>query len=263
MGLFKKWDYDKDLLDISKYEPRKKGMRRLAEVFTRDYRDLFLLNIVFIAFIIPTIAFFVVALTGFAPVIMISLSLITAFPIGGAITACFFCITKILRDDPGFVMFDFKRKFRESFLKSAAFGIFCMVVVYSQVFLWGLLSYSVEEIGTIWLVLGLVIPPVFLIIAPYVFLQIAYIEIGMIRILSNSVFLALSNLPRSFMGALIGSALWIFYLYNLPVSLIFTPFAIPFGFSLAWLLNLMWVWPPFNKAFSVEESLLKQRTDED
>jgi len=95
-------------------------------------------------------------------------------------------------------------------------------------------------------------------ISPYVFLHYAYIRLSTFVIVKNSVLIALSNPGRSFMGAIMGMLPWMALILFLPEALVFYPL-IPFiVFSLSWLLTLMWVWPVFNKRFSIEETLIKE-----
>jgi len=48
----------------------------------------------------------------------------------------------------------------------------------------------------------------------------------------------------------------------LPVSLIFVPIIVLFGLSISMLLCLMWIWPPFDAHFKIEETLIKRVEEE-
>ena len=113
MGLFKS-NYDKPGPGVSKDEPRKKGIPRFFEVFAGNIGDHIKLSLMFCICVIPTAALFFTGLVGLYTGVAFILSLVFAFPVGGAAVALVFCITKMLRDEPGYVWYDFKRKFLEN-----------------------------------------------------------------------------------------------------------------------------------------------------
>jgi hypothetical protein len=217
--------------------------------------DLFKLNLFFCACAFPSAALFAAGLFGFFGAFAFPLSLAAAFPIGGAHSACMFCVSKMLRDDPGYVWHDFKRKFRENGKQSMAFGMLHTAFVYAQIYLWGALFLGGAAIGAVELLLSLVSLLVFGMAAPYAFLLFAYIDLPATRIVRNSVLLSFADIPRSFMGALSGGAVWAAAFLFLPASLVFIPFLLLFGFSLSWLLHLMWIWPRVDERFSIEFTL--------
>jgi uncharacterized membrane protein YesL len=105
------------------------------------------------------------------------------------------------------------------------------------------------------MIIGLVVLLIFTMVAPYIFLQIAYIDLKTIQVIKNSVLMSLLKLPRSFLGAVTGGLIWVAAILFWPWSLYATPLILLIGFSLSWLLCLMWVWPPVNKQFKIEETL--------
>ena len=243
--------------------PRKKGINRFIEVFLSEFREFIKLNLLFIAVVLPSAMIFFAGLLGFYSGIALILSLIVAFPIGGAISACMFCVTGMLRDEPGHIWGDFKRKFKENVRQAAAPGILCAALVYAQVYLWGPYIFGGVGVSGVWLIPGLVFLLIFGMIAPYFFLQVAYLNLKTKQILINSVILSFSNAPRSFMGAVTGSILWAAVVMLLPESLAVAPLLLLFGFSVSWLLCLMWIWPPVNKQFNIEEILRDRLTIND
>jgi len=260
MGFFSR-DFSKAGPGVSKDEPRKKGIRRFFEIIAREYRDLVKVNLMFFVCTIPSIALFLLGLFGVFELALL-LSIIAAFPIGGAIAASMFCITRMLRDDPGFVWDDFKRKLLENLLQAGIAGIIVTAFLYTQVFLFWLpviADWAVADMP--WIIAGFGLFLLFSMIFPYVFLHYAYIKLNTFQIVKNSTLLALSNVGRSFMGALSGLLPWLALLFFFPISLVFFPL-IPFiVFVLSWLLTLMWVWPVFDRHFSVEETLLSEQKE--
>ena len=99
-------------------------------------------------------------------------------------------------------------------------------------------------------------------IVPYVFMQIAYVDLKISQILTNSIIISFSNVRRSFMGALAGGIVNIVFILYFPASLLFMPsmlFMAVFGFSLPWLLCLMWTWPVLDSRLSITETLREQQ----
>jgi len=255
--------YSKPGPGVSKDEPRKKGVRRFLEVFSRDFRDIVKLNLLFCVCAAPTVILFILGLLGFYSPVALVLSILAAFPVGGAITANMYCISKMLYDEPGFLWHDFKRKFLENIKQAAAPGMLSTAFVYSQIFLWTPLMIDETGMDTVWGVLGIALLLFFSMVSPYVFIQIAYVDLKMFPLIKNSILLAISNVPRSFMGFLTGGIVWFVFILFFPVSLVFSPLILLFGFTMSWLLCLMWIWPFFNKHFAVEETLTGRKAEND
>jgi len=270
MGIFSR-NYSKPGPGVPKDTPRKKGAARFFELLTRDLGDLSKLNILFSICITPTVAMFIAGLFGYVHMgISFILSMILAFPVGGAMVAYVYYITKMMRDDPSYVWFEFKRKFIENYKQAAIPGILCTAFIQAQIRLWiGLLDQliSTGRWDILWILIALLSVIVFSMIAPYIFLHLAYVDLNTIKIIKNSVLMSFGYLPRSFMGVVLGGIIWVIFILYLPVSLFFLPFVALFFISLSLLLCLSWVWPPFDSYFKIEETLLgrmeeKEENDE-
>jgi len=202
---------------------------------------------------------FVMGLSGFLGGLAFIAALAAAFPIGAAYSACAFCVTKMLREEPRDLRYDFMRKLRENIKAAAVPGILLAVFVYMQIYIWGYILFGGEGTGIGWGLVNLASLLIVGMTAPYVFLQIAYLDLGIPQIIKNSVLISLANAPRSFMGAVTGSAVWIAAVLFLPASLMFAPFIFLFAFPLSWLMIFMWIWPPVDKQFAIDETLRKRR----
>ena len=233
----------------------KNGIGCFFGLFFGCFCDLVKLNLVFCLFALPSAAAFLFGFFGFFTGLMYALSLLAAIPVGGAVAAYVFCVTKMLRDQPGYVIHDFKRKFSENVKQAAVPGMLCVAAVYAQVLACGTLIFSGTNNGGALLPAVLCAVVIFWMIAPYVFLQIAYVDLGTTQIVKNSILISLRNAPRSFFGVITGGAVWAAFILYLPVSLLATPLILLIGFSLSWVLWLMWIWPPVNKEFKIEEAL--------
>ena len=247
---------------VSKETPRKKGVPRFFEIIIREYRDLMKVNILFFICALPSTTLFFLGLFDIFEFALI-LSVAAAFPIGGAAAASMFCITRMLRDDPGFLWDDFKRKFLENLRQASIAGMFAATFLFTQVFLfWLPVMADWEDVSIAWLIAMFALIIFFLMILPYIFLHYAYIKLGTFTIVKNSTFIALSNLGRSFMGAVTGLLPWFVLFFFFPLSLVFFPLIPFFVFVLSWLLTLLWVWPVFDRRFSIEETLRMKREEQ-
>jgi len=217
------------------------------------------LDLLFCACVFISAAAFLIGLFGYFTPVAYVLALAAAFPAGGGAAAYVFCVTMLLRDEPLNVWHDFKRKFLENVKNAAPAGILCAAFLYAQVFLWGPLIVGAPVAAPLWLIPGFAFLVIFGMVAPYVFLQFAYIELGALKIIKNSVLLAFANAPKSFMGSITGGAIWIVFFIFLPNSAYLTPLFILIGISVSLLLCLMWVWPVVDKQFSIVDSLSNAR----
>ena len=261
MGIFSR-NFDKPGPGVSKDEPRKKGAARFFELLTRDFWDMTKLNILLCICVLPSLVMFILGFLGFYTGIALALSFIFAFPIGGALVAYIYNITKMMRDDPSYIWYEFKRKFKENYRQAAPVGMLCTAFVFAQIMLWG--SMIMEAGGDIvWFLVALFSMLIFWMITPYIFLNLAYIDLSTLGVLKNSVLLAFGYLPRSFVGVVLGSIMWVAFALFLPVSLIFVPVIALFGISISMLLCLMWIWPIFNEQFKIEETLIKRLEEEE
>ena len=258
MGIFRRKD-DNIQTGYKKDGPRKGGIPRFFEILVRDFVDLVKLNLLFSLCAFPSVVLFLLGLFDVFPVITFTLSIFAAFPIGGAITAYIFSLTSMLRDEPISVWYDCKRKFLENWKQAMPMGIICIAIVYAQVLLWGLLLQNQSEHGLIWVLASFVTLLLFFTIAPYIFLHFAYIGLGTLQIINNSILMTFSSFLRSLMGAVFAGAMWLWFALYFPLSLTIFPLMFLIGFSLSFLLCLMWIWPNFDKVFQIEETLSKRK----
>jgi len=264
MGIFGR-NFDKPGPGVNKDEPRKTGAARFFELLLRDFWDLIKINMLFCLCILPTMAVFILGSLGYFggySGVALVLSLILAFPAGGALTAYVYYITKMMRDDPSYVWYEFKRKFSENYRQAAPIGILCAAFVYAQILLW--IAILFDEAGTdvFWIILALLSLVLFGMITPYIFLHFAYIDLKTTGIVKNSIFMAFGYMPRSFMGALFGGIMWILFAAFFEISLLAVPFIVLIGISISILLCMMWVWKPFDEHFKIEEQLIARREEE-
>ncbi|MCL2627359.1 MAG: DUF624 domain-containing protein [Oscillospiraceae bacterium] len=271
MGIFSR-NFDRPGPGVPKDQPRKKGAARFFELFFRDFGDLIKLNLLFSIVAAPSVILFILGaapyMLGFYELnfIFLLLSLVLAFPIGGACVAYTYYITKMMRDDPSFVWYEFKRKFKENFKQAAPVGIVCAAFIYMQIIMWFQMYFQIVDGvytgGLMWFVLALLSFLFYSMITPYIFMHYSYIDLKTFQIIRNSMLMTFAYLPRSFMGGLLGSIIWIIMALQFPNSMLFFPFVVLIFISLSMLLTLTWVWKPFNTHFEVEETLKKRQEEE-
>lgn len=257
MGLFRK-DYDKPGPGVEKDAPPKKGIFRFGEVLARDFGSLVQLNLLYQACLLPSQILMVAAL--FVPGwfwVLFALSAVAAFPVGAAKTSVSFCITKMLRDDPGFLWHDFKKAFKENLKQTAFVGIVHHCVTAAQLALMVQQLYGTPNSLT--LALLLVSALVFHMVIPYYYVQAAYIRLGNGPMLKNSLLLASGNLPRSLGYALLQIVVCVVAVMFIQVSIILIVF---FVYVLTALIGLMLIWPPVDRTFNISETLRERAKEE-
>jgi len=262
MGLFNR-NFNKPGPGVRKDEPRKKGAARFFELLGRDFWDLIKLNMLLCICVIPSGIIFAFGLLGLYSGIAFILSLFLAFPVGGAFVAYVYYITKMMRDDPSYVWYEFKRKFKENYRQAAPIGIMCAAFVYAQILLWGSIVVGEPGENILWFFIALFSLLLFGMITPYIFMHFAYIDLKTAGIIKNSVLMSFGYFPRSFLGAVSGGIMWIVFALFFPVSMIFLPIIALAGMSISSLLCLMWGWQPFDKHFNIEETLIKRIEEEE
>lgn len=264
MAFFKK-DYNKPGPGVPKNAPKKKGVARFAEIVGRDISSLVKLNIIYQICILPAQLLLLFALlslgVGYGSMFVLFglLALLFSFPVGPATVALNLLVSKMLRDEPGFVWHDFKKAFKENFKSSVAPGMIYSLILGAQAFAYFYyISLSATTVGFLMAALYFFSVLLFALASPYFFLQSAYLDLKTGGLLRNSVALALGFLPRSLVGALLGTGLVLGQMLLFPFLTIVTFFV---GYTIPLLMNLMWIWPPVDKTFSIDETLRK-RTEE-
>jgi hypothetical protein len=224
----------------------------------------------------------------------------------------------MLRDDPGFIWYDFRRKFTENWKQAALPGILYAALIYAEVSLLIPLLYgggglsvassmmpgvagvtpnvtesaalsaasdmiqgvassvmpgvagvtpsvmpgvadvasgTVSGASAVAVLSALAALVVSGMVAPYIFLIVACIDLKTFQAVKNSALISFAYIGRSLAGMLAGGIGWIAFILCWPLSLVFAPLFFVFGFSIPMLLNLMWIWPPIDAQFSIEETL--------
>ncbi|MDL2217761.1 DUF624 domain-containing protein [Christensenellaceae bacterium OttesenSCG-928-M15] len=250
--------YEKPGPGVGEDEPKKKGARRFLELLFHNCASLIKCNLLVIASMLPAFILFVFVLSGAGGVsfwLTLVLIALVSIPVGPAMTAANYLITKMLREEPGFFFFDFKKAFREGFKQTALVGALYMVLLALQLYLLFSENMMGAEVASL---AGLLLSSVlFHMVCPYYFLQAACMSLNPGALLKNSLLLAFSKLPRSFMSALCLMACFLLFALYAPFLL---PLLALFGYAVPTLMSLMWIWPPVNETFEIEKRLQEQKT---
>ncbi len=272
MALFRR-NYDKPGPGVPKNAPRKKGIARFFEILGRDFMNLVKLNMLYQLFLLPSQVFILLAVDAFFPapflfflhfqlpnptvwaLVFLVLGLACGILVGPATLAMNHAISKMMRDDPGFIWHDFKKQFRENFKSMAVPGVLYTLLMFAEIFAF-IYYYALSSAGgaanLVFTVIYFFSLLVFSMAAPYFFLQAGYLRLRTGGLLKNSLLLAFGFTPRSLVGGVVNSGLIAVQLIFFPTSSIFTLFI---GYTIPTLFAQMWIWPPVDKTFKIEKTL--------
>lgn len=262
MGLFRR-DFDKPGPGVPKNAPRKKGFARFFEILGRDIGNLVKVNLLYQACVLPAQLLLIVSILGFVggnALLFLVCSLLGAAAgilVGPAGAALNYCVSKMLRDVPGFVGHDFKKALRENFNTMAGPGILYAIIMGAQVYAYLYYSGMQQGVGPMLMGAFLLSVLLFTMVAPYLFLQAPYLQLRAGSLLKNSLLLAVGFFPRSLVSALIHL---LFLFVQVRVFPLLLPFTLVLGYALPCLLGQMWIWLPLDKTFQIEETM-KARKD--
>lgn len=256
MGFFKR-NYDKPGPGIPKDAPPKKGVARFFEILGCHLSDLIKLNFIFFLCTLPLQVFLTAAFAfssadgGLTLLPLFLAALLGGIPVGPAYAAMCHIISKMLRDDPGFLWHDFKTAFKSNFKAAVVPGIvLSLFFVMQALFAYIYIRFEAGEVAILAIFLFSVV--LLTVTFPFYFIQASYLDIGTMDLAKNSFLLALAHFPRGLAGGLLGTGLVILQLLFLPVTAISL---LLFGCAVPCLLNLMWIWPVIDRTFKIDETL--------
>lgn len=270
MAFFKK-DYNKPGPGVPKNAPRKKGIPRFFELIGRDSGNMVKINWLVILCELPSTLLFAFAMFSgflieggfFVMVISLVLALAASLLVGPARTTEAFLLTKMMRDDPGYVWATFKEKFKENFKSTALPGMLFSAISGAQIFTILTVIIGKQQLGPVWIGFFLLSVLIVTMAVPYFYVQASYLDMKTGTALKNSLLMALGFLPRSFAGAAISGVLVLgqaFLCFLVPIAIIIPIFI---GQVIPVLINLMWIWPPIDKTFSIEKTLKERNQQND
>ena len=264
MGFFKK-NWDKPGPGVPKNAPKKTGFSRFFEIFGRDFSNLVKLNLILAGILLPATVLFGLSLLFYfianfvLAFVLAGVALVACIPLGPALTAFYHALCEMLRDNPGFLGHNFKRIFKDNFRHMCLPGMLFGAMVGSMIFAFFYRSVAVVEISPIITSIYFFVSVLIAMIYPYFFTGAAYVDLRAGRTLQNAFLLAMANLPRSFVGAVLGTGLIVVQFLLFPYLTIITPLI---GLSIPGLLNMMWIWPRIDSTFKIDETLRKRHDEQ-
>lgn len=250
-------DYQKPGPGVPKNAPRKKGPARFFEIVGRDFLSLFKLNLLLLLCALPAQVLFALGLAsqilgrGGLFLLFAALAVVAGGLIGPAWTATYALMARMLGDEPGFFWQDYKARFKENFRATLLPGMVFTLVAGTQLYVYFYYITGGVRLGFVLVVACIFITLLLAMAAPYYFAQAATVTLSPLAMLKNSLLFAFGYAPRSLAGAVFGAGLLIAQVLLLPPALVVT---VLIGYSFPALLNLMWIWPPLDKTFKIEET---------
>lgn len=239
----------------SRLMSRKKGPARLIEIGTRDFADLLKLNLMMIGALLPSLSFLGLTIYFFGQMIafVFGFCAILACLLHGPAYASFYRgMTLLLMDMDGPVWRDFIKNFRASARQTMLPGLLTGVSAGAQGLIFSGIPAPAPGLAVLAAGLSCLLIQT---IAPYYFLQAAYLDIAACALIKNSLILSLSAAPRGLCAAAVVILCAVASLVFLPVSL---PFVLCIGFTLPGLVSMLLIWPPVDLAFGIENALRRK-----
>ena len=162
----------------------------------------------------PTSAIFTqMAETGTTPRVIVyvlyGLSTLIFITFGPVNCACAYIIRNMVTAQPVFMWWDFKltikRNLKQSLIVGAMDVIFAVVLVYAMTFY--IMNYSVSLVFAAAFYVGLLIALLYVMMRPYVYVQIVTFELSVRKILKNALIFALYNIGRNLLALLAAAVL--------------------------------------------------------
>ena len=238
--------------------PRKRGVFRLWEVFSRDYWFIMLAGLLALAGMLPFIAGTVIAYRTHSLLIMLLTGLV-----GGMIAAPGICgladvLLRCLRDEPGFWWHRYKnamkRNWKGSLMPGALFGM----IFSAQYFT--LLHLPLSDSGLGMFICQLVGMLVSVSLFLYVFMQIALMELPLLKMLKNGIWLSIRYLPKTLLASLSQLAYWLVIVIFFPATAVIVLLT---SIWLPLLVAFVGLYPVVDDVFEIEKRLNEEQSTEE
>ena len=249
MGLFNMFEM-KPGPGVRADEPRKKGLARFGEVFTRDWRALLLAGGLAGLSILPYALGMVVSVETLALIPM----LITC-PLGGMLAALPLVgladtVLRGLRDEPGYWWHTYRRAWRRNWKAALLPGAVCGLLFGVQLFMLRYFLFVETDWGyLVWLLLGIVLATA---VAGYLLPLLALLEAPLTAQVRNAVLLCFRKPLRTLAAVAVQLLYWgavtLLYPYSLAVFIVTT-------FWLPELIALQILYPPLEQALDLEKQI--------
>ncbi len=254
MGIFSA-NFNRPGPGVPKDAPKKKGIARFFEIFTRDFSTLWKASMMLFLCSIPMLmsVLFLIVYRNYLLMLLIGIVLVALSGLltGPALCACHSVILKTVRDQPGFFWHDFKKGWkscwRQSLGLNALFsGLLCMDLV--ALYLALIMNQANVIIFACVILSLLVIVGVWLCVC----LQIVFMTIPPIGMLKNGLLMLFGRAKRMIPATLV--VLLMSGASVLCVPIPFLPLVVILGVP-GWI--MMWAdmlaWPVVDEVFKIDE----------
>lgn len=248
-------DYNRCGPGVDPEAPRKRGVFRLWEVFSRDYWFIMLAGFLALAGMFPFIAGTAIAYRTHSLLIMILTGLA-----GGMIAAPGICgladvLLRCLRDEAGFWWYRYriamKRNWKGSLFPGALFGVVFSVQCFT------LLHLSQSGSGLGMFMCQVVSMLVSVSLFQYVLMQIVLMELPLQKMLKNSIWISVRYLPKTLLASLSQLVYWLAIVLFFPVTaviMLLTSIWLPL------LIAFVGLYPAIDNVFQIEKRLREEET---
>lgn len=261
MGFFSNM-YNKEGPGVRKDQPPKKGAARFFEIVFRDYFHLLRLNFLFLLCCLPML---IVVLSGvlfrqYLGMLLIAaaLFLLSAMPVGIAMTCLHGLTVKTVRDEPCFLWHEFKKCWKANWKQSIPAGmIFCTLLAMELIAAW--YYFYVAEPNM--LLIAFVSFSILMLIICWLFttLQMLFLDMSLAGMLRNSLLILFGYAKRTLPAGLITiAALLCLLLVPIPLLPLVLLLGVP---ALLAVVCDMWAWPVMEEAFHISEQQAARRAE--
>ena len=251
-------DYNRFGPGVDPEAPRKRGVFRLWEVFSRDYWFIMLAGLVALLGMFPFIAGIIISYRTHSLLIMLLTGLVGSIIAAPGICGLADVLLRCLRDEPGFWWHRYKiamkRNWKGSLMPGALFGMIfsaqCFTLLHLPLSDSGLGMFICQLVGM------LVSVSLFL----YVLMQIALMELPLLKMLKNGIWLSIRYLPKTLLASLSQLAYWLVIVIFFPATAVIVLLT---SIWLPLLVAFVGLYPVVDDVFEIEKRLNEEQSTEE
>lgn len=264
MGIFNR-QFQKPGPGVAKDEPEKTGFALFVSLIKQHFTTLILFNLIIVFTTLLAQVFFALAIFNnhtnlFVIIIYLLAAVVASLLVGPTTTAVMYCMSKFIRQDTSFIWQAFWKKWKECFTVTTLLGVIYSVITFSQIIFLLFFNTLTQTVSFPFLIIYVIVSLVIVLLAPYYFLQAAYLELGSVALFKNSFLLSIKFLWRSLAAFFIYAFLiilqWLFFPFSVPLILIL-------GYSIPLLIQVFCVWKPIDDTFGIDKELRSRQEKSD
>lgn len=266
MGFFSNM-YTKEGPGVPKNAPKKKGIARYFEIFMRDMGALWKANFLTLLCFVPSLLAVSVGVLfkEYLGIVLIAaiVYMLGSLLVGPALVALHAVVIKAIRDEPCYTWHEYKRAWKANAKQALPVGLIMMVSLALETFSVNFFFFG--ETSNL-VMLALVFFGILLVLtcSTFVYMQILYIDLPLVKMLKNSILILFGCAKRSLPAGIIS---FIFFLAGTCVfsAILTVPLAL-LGIPVYIMLVIdMWAWPVMDTLFKIteQETERKEKIEKD